>query len=72
MVARSQTNFRLDDSERGRLVAIADSRYRGNRTDAIRAALDVLDVVLATPAAATVDPNNAAALLAAYCEGRER
>ena len=65
-MASQITNIRMPDPDRARMIRLADARYGGNRSDAIRAALAVLDVVLAAPATATVDPGNAGALLDAW------
>lgn len=59
--------YSFDGETTDRLSRLADARYRGNRSGTIRAALELLDAVLAGEATAVVDPNNAAALLAAYC-----
>jgi len=50
---------------------VADARYRGNQSSALRAAVEVLDRLLASEATATVDPLNAAALLAANAGDRQ-
>jgi len=63
MTAKRQANFRFDNEAAATLIRLAGARYQGNKTLALRAGVMLLDVVLACPATATIDPNNAGALL---------
>lgn len=64
--------FSMDQSTSDRLDGISDKRYQGNRSAALRFGMLLLERVAGDPSTATVDPANIDALLAAYCEGRER
>ena len=67
----TRRTYSFDDVTTGRLQRVADARYRGNQSSALRAAVEVLDRLLASEATATVDPLNAAALLAANAGDRQ-